>query len=772
MSTQAAVSEVANAAAECLLPVAAFQYAFDGIHNFTGLNWWTSIVIATVIIRTLSIPISIKIQKDMSLAIIAPKLQDIKQEVLDEGISEYEGQERIQKLCKEHGLTSLFSSYKWFLIQGPVLVSFFLAIQNMVEKVPSFKTGGASWFLDLTTADPFCLLPCLAAFTLWVNIELNTQEGLEGNPTGGSMKNVQRALAALSVPFTAAFPKLHITTSFYISFKLFLALFCYWITSNLFSLVYGLTIKKPTVKKWFNIPIPPPPSPGSQLKPAFLFFEQWKKYADAQAALQQQVEEINSSVTNRSIHPSKKPTSEEHKYQRVSSSSSVLSYKVINLEKKVKRRKKKWRWATIVIATIILRTLVLPVDILDLKIMANLAVLRNKVQDEGMTEAQCHEGMKKVLKEYGITNKYTVYKWMVIPVLVYVSFFFAVYNMVQKVPSFETGGASWFLDLTTSDPFYILPCLTSYTFWINVEKKRRRVLSVLVVPLYSYFPKAFLFWIITNNVYSLVYGLTIRQPAVKEFLNIPTIVHPPPSPGSRSKDSKPDFSSLEQFKKYADAQTWQQEEVQETNPTATNQSTVPSPQATVYNEVAIAAADSWLPAAAWMDVFDGIHKLTGINWWATIVIATIILRTLVLPVDILDLKIMANLAVLRNKVQDEGMTEAQCHEGMKKVLKEYGITNKYTVYKWMVIPVLVYVSFFFAGSRCVFLTFPIVLRPFKTLCFFNYALILRQDYDITSSLRRGALHLRYEAIIPSCGATVFTYKICVNVKARCHELVA
>nr|GEZ69199.1 hypothetical protein [Tanacetum cinerariifolium] len=45
------------------------------------------------------------------------------------------------------------------------------------------------------------------------------------------------------------------------------------------------------------------------------------------------------------------------------------------------------------------------------------------------------------------------------------------------------------------------------------------------------------------------------------------------------------------------------------------------------------------------------------------------------------------------------------------------------------------------GSRCVFPTFPIVLRPFKTLCFFNYALILRQDYDVTSSLRRGALQI-------------------------------
>nr|GEX13808.1 hypothetical protein [Tanacetum cinerariifolium] len=41
-------------------------------------------------------------------------------------------------------------------------------------------------------------------------------------------------------------------------------------------------------------------------------------------------------------------------------------------------------------------------------------------------------------------------------------------------------------------------------------------------------------------------------------------------------------------------------------------------------------------------------------------------------------------------------------------------------------------------SMC-FSDFPDCLRPFKTLCFFNYALILCQDYDVTSSLRRGAL---------------------------------
>nr|GEZ78115.1 hypothetical protein [Tanacetum cinerariifolium] len=30
---------------------------------------------------------------------------------------------------------------------------------------------------------------------------------------------------------------------------------------------------------------------------------------------------------------------------------------------------------------------------------------------------------------------------------------------------------------------------------------------------------------------------------------------------------------------------------------------------------------------------------------------------------------------------------------------------------------------------------------FKTLCLLNYALMIRHDYDITSSLRRGALQL-------------------------------
>nr|GFA05201.1 hypothetical protein [Tanacetum cinerariifolium] len=51
------------------------------------------------------------------------------------------------------------------------------------------------------------------------------------------------------------------------------------------------------------------------------------------------------------------------------------------------------------------------------------------------------------------------------------------------------------------------------------------------------------------------------------------------------------------------------------------------------------------------------------------------------------------------------------------------------------------------GSRCVFSTFPFVsdLLDFMVL---NYALMIRQDYDITSSLRRGALQQQVWELVP------------------------
>ncbi|KAE8657276.1 Mitochondrial inner membrane protein OXA1 [Hibiscus syriacus] len=116
----------------------------------------------------------------------------------------------------------------------------------MAEKMPSFKYGGAYWFTDLSTLDSLYVFPALTTLTFLITVECNMQEGMEGNPSAKTMKNVSRVLAALTVPFTMSFPK---------------AIVCYWITSNLFSLSYGLVLKAPGVKKAIGVPeIPPQPA--------------------------------------------------------------------------------------------------------------------------------------------------------------------------------------------------------------------------------------------------------------------------------------------------------------------------------------------------------------------------------------------------------------------------------------------------------------------------------------------------------------------------------
>ncbi|KAF9662942.1 hypothetical protein SADUNF_Sadunf18G0106700 [Salix dunnii] len=249
-----AVNEVAIAAADSFLPVAVLQHAIDAVHNFTGFNWWASIVVTTLLIRSLTLPLLINQLKATSkLSIVRPQLEEVKQRVERQGMDPAavsEGQKEMKKLFKEHGV-SPFTPLKGLFIQAPVFISFFLAITNMAEKVPSFKSGGAFWFVDLTTADDLYIFPVLTALTFLITVECNTQEGMEGNPAAGTMKNVSRALAAVSVPLTMSFPK---------------AIFCYWITSNLFSLAYGLVLKSPGVKEFLGVPKVPVAPPSTAAK--------------------------------------------------------------------------------------------------------------------------------------------------------------------------------------------------------------------------------------------------------------------------------------------------------------------------------------------------------------------------------------------------------------------------------------------------------------------------------------------------------------------------
>ncbi|KAI3862132.1 hypothetical protein MKW92_020612 [Papaver armeniacum] len=287
------VSEVSIAAAESFPPVAALQYLIDGFHNLLPMgaplpdhpNWWLAIVLSTLLIRTATVPLLIEQLKSTSkLTLLRPRLEEIKAQMSDsaeEPISMAEGQQRLKALFNEYGVTP-FTPLKGILIQGPIFISFYLAITNMVEKIPSFKEGGAFWFTDLTTPDPLYILPIVTALTFLISVEFNMQDGLQGNPAAQTMKKVSRGFAAFMVPLTASFPK---------------AIFCYWITSNVFTLIYGLVIKLPAVRKLFNIPTidMPPPTTGPQ--PAFSLFGSSKPSSKVSEKLRILAEQVKAKDT-------------------------------------------------------------------------------------------------------------------------------------------------------------------------------------------------------------------------------------------------------------------------------------------------------------------------------------------------------------------------------------------------------------------------------------------------------------------------------------------
>ncbi|CAK7345650.1 unnamed protein product [Dovyalis caffra] len=100
-----AANEVAVAAADSFLPVAALQHFIDAVHNFTEFNWWASIVVTTLLIRSATVPLMINQMKATSkLSILRPHLEEVKERVERQGTDPTavaEGQKQMQKLFKE-----------------------------------------------------------------------------------------------------------------------------------------------------------------------------------------------------------------------------------------------------------------------------------------------------------------------------------------------------------------------------------------------------------------------------------------------------------------------------------------------------------------------------------------------------------------------------------------------------------------------------------------------------------------------------------------------
>ena len=157
-----------------------FMQAIENVHHLSGVPYWEAIVLTTVGIRLMVFPLSvITIKSAAAMAAMKPHMEKIK--------VAYErnpyAQDPHVKAKYDIDVKNMFKEYKvnplkslaMPLIQVPLFLSFYLALSNMQTYYPGYVTGGESWFIDLSVADPFYIFPFINALTFLLMIELGSE---------------------------------------------------------------------------------------------------------------------------------------------------------------------------------------------------------------------------------------------------------------------------------------------------------------------------------------------------------------------------------------------------------------------------------------------------------------------------------------------------------------------------------------------------------------------------------------------------------------------
>ena len=159
-------------------PIGLIQWSLEWIHVNTGLPWWASIIVATVILRSAMFPLAVRVQANAArFNNIRPETEKLMAKVKHhnrfgrKNLSAM-ANKKLMDMYSEHNCSPLKMMITPF-IQVPIFISFFIAIRRMASvPVESMKSGGALWFTDLTAPDPYYILPFLSCASLLATIEV------------------------------------------------------------------------------------------------------------------------------------------------------------------------------------------------------------------------------------------------------------------------------------------------------------------------------------------------------------------------------------------------------------------------------------------------------------------------------------------------------------------------------------------------------------------------------------------------------------------------
>lgn len=179
-----------------------------GINGLTH-NWGVSIILLTLLIKTVFMPLTHKSYKSMrAMAAIQPQVKAIQKKYKD-------NKEKLSKetmaLYREHNINPLGGCFP-ILLQIPFFIAFFNILYTAIELRHAPFAG---WIVDLSAKDPYYVLPIIMGASMFVQQKIQP-----------STMDPKQARMMLFLPV--------IFTFFFMNFPAGLVL--YWLFNNLFTI--------------------------------------------------------------------------------------------------------------------------------------------------------------------------------------------------------------------------------------------------------------------------------------------------------------------------------------------------------------------------------------------------------------------------------------------------------------------------------------------------------------------------------------------------------
>jgi YidC/Oxa1 family membrane protein insertase len=141
-------------------------WVMQKLHGWVG-NWGVAIILLTLVLKLLLFPVSAAGFRSMAkMRVVAPKLQRIKEQYADDRERQHKAMMELYKTEKINPVGGCLP----LLIQMPLFLSLYDSILASVELRHAPFVG---WITDLSSPDPWYVLPALMAATMLLQTRLN-----------------------------------------------------------------------------------------------------------------------------------------------------------------------------------------------------------------------------------------------------------------------------------------------------------------------------------------------------------------------------------------------------------------------------------------------------------------------------------------------------------------------------------------------------------------------------------------------------------------------